>query len=369
MSSKKTRRFYILSVMILLILSAYPLINGIRLIYFSFVNGVIEADQLAGYIIPYAAISVSVLLFAALHPLFIKLKRYAFPVGITAAFGIFFAVERFFESLQVKAAGMVLMNYFTLAPEAVEPSATLDMWQAFSCVASPVMLSPSPSYYSMQESYYVLNNNFYKIHYYLISLIMIVMVCSLMHGIAKWLRVKEPSGANLNEQETTVYHTQKIGTEIPEAGLLTKSGFGSFTPTGSKPLFMRGISTAVLLALCIFANTTSFFRQAAPIQTPLASVLTCLFFVLLGSVVGIYIGSYLMDKGIRLGVYMPVIASLSITILMYVGEALMMSGNLYRFGIGWFFNGLPGIILAPVDVIVVALSGLLTWFILRVTRK
>jgi len=54
---------------------------------------------------------------------------------------------------------------------------------------------------------------------------------------------------------------------------------------------------------------------------------------------------------------------------MYTGEAVMMQGNLYRFGTGWFFNGLPGIILAPVDILVVLLSGAVAWLVLSAARN
>jgi len=157
------------------------------------------------------------------------------------------------------------------------------------------------------------------------------MVCGLIYGIAKMLRSVDMSQKN--------------------------------------SLFLQGISTTALVALCVFANTTAFFREAVPIQTPLASILTGAFFVMLGAAVGIYVGSYLFRKSKRLGIGIPVLLSLCVTVLMYFGEAVIMDGNLYRFGAGWFLGGLPGIVLASVDILIVLLSGGLAGLILGMARK
>ena len=45
------------------------------------------------------------------------------------------------------------------------------------------------------------------------------------------------------------------------------------------------------------------------------------------------------------------------TIAMYVGEALLLSGNLYRFGTGFFFEGLGSLAVAPVDLLVILAAG------------
>jgi len=188
------------------------------------------------------------------------------------------------------------------------------------------------SLYTYQGSYYyVANNSAYKIHYYMVALILISMVGGLVYGVGRMLR--------------TGNRAQK------------------------KPLMLRGLSAMVLLALCIFANTTAFFRQPAPIQMPQASVLTCGFFILLGAAVGVYAGSYWLDKRKPMGFWLPVLISVAVTAAMYAGEALMMHGNLYRFGWGWFYDGLPGLVLAPADILVVILSGCVTAPVLGAARK
>ena len=326
---KPYNRFYILSVAVLLLLSAYPVVNGVRMGTLSLRNGSIDPEQYAKYVVPYAAICVSLILFAAAQPLFFKLKRLAFPVGWVVSTGIFFAVETFFERIQIHTTGMTLIDAATLTTDAANPATTADLWQASLCIASPPMREQSLTYASTDSYYYVIGNDTYKIHYYLIALILITMVGGLVYGIGKMLRAGD--------------HTQK------------------------KPLMLRGLSTAVLLTLCVFANTTAFFRQAAPIQTPLASVLTCVFFVLLGAAAGVYAGSYLTGMRRALGLVLPVLISISVTTAMYVGEAVMMGGSLYRFGVGWFFD--PVIVLAPADILVVLLSGTVTALVLGSARK
>jgi len=98
MIKNKNRRFYLLSIAALTMLSAYPLINGIRMAAISAAKGAIEPEQYAKYVVPYAAICVSILLFAVLQPIFLKLKRFAFPAGLISAYGVFFVVERFFDN-------------------------------------------------------------------------------------------------------------------------------------------------------------------------------------------------------------------------------------------------------------------------------
>ena len=376
----KGRRFYIISLAALAALSAYPLINGLRMVYFSITNGSIGQEQYAKYVVPYAAICISLLFFAALQPVFFKLKRFAFPVGIALAFGVFFAAELFFEAIQIRVTGVTLIDVSAMAPAlsnaaltpalsnavltpalsnavltpalsntALTPAlsnaalatgvqgtllantATADVWQAFLCVATPAVSEQTLTLAPRDGLFNLIGNSAYKFHYYMISLILITMVCGLVYSIRKMLRDNN--------------------TEL------------------RKPVILRGVSTTALAVICVFANATGFFREAAPVQTPLASALTGLFFVILSAAAGIYAGSYLTGKSVlpRLGI--PVLLSLCAAALMYFGEAAMMGGELYLFGTGWFFRGIPGIILAPADILIVLFSGGLSWLVLGVAGK
>ena len=325
------RKFYLLNILILLILAAYPLIGGVRMAAFHIANGILEPEQYVKYVVPYTAICVSLLFFALVQPLLHKMKRLALPAGLGLTYALFFGAERFFEAMPIHTSGMTLIDAATLATDGAAATATADAWQAALCIVSPIMREQSLTYASLDSFYYVIGDSAYKAHYYLISLVLITMVGGLIYGIAKMLR--EGGGSRM------------------------------------KPQLLRGIATASLVALCIFANTTAFFRQAAPIQTPLASFLTGLFFVALGAAAGVYIGSYLLAKGETVGIGLPVLLSLVFTVLLYAGEAVMMKGKLYRFGAGWFFDGLPRVALAPVDTLIILLSGGLAWLILNLARK
>ncbi len=331
------RRFYWLTLAVLLALSAYPLINGVRMAYLNIANGVIEPEQYAKYVVPYAAMCLSIILFAAFQPLICKIKRVPFTVGLIGAFAAFIAIEQFFESMQINTAAMALFDPASLTSGSavtILPSAEVDIWQASLCAVSPLTREQSVAYATRDRDFYVMANDTYKIHYYLVSFILIAMVCGLVYGIAQMIR----------------------------------SGTGS----RKRPLILQGIATAALVALCVFANTTAFFRQAEAIQTPLASILTCLFFAVSGSAVGVYAGSFRLGKlgkNKYLGLGLPVLLSAVTVLGMYIGEAAMMDGGLYRFGIGWFFEGLPGIALAPADVIVIGFSAAVTWLVLHLALR
>ncbi len=333
MINKEYKRFFFISLAALLVLSAYPLVNGARMAFLSVVNGAIAPEHYAKYIVPYTAMCCAVILFAAFQPLLFKAGRFALPVGFAGTFAVFITAELLIERIRLRTDGMSLVDAATFSINQAQslPSATVDAWQASLCIASPPTVDQSVQY-ALQDRYlYIMANNTYKIHYYLIALILISMICGLVYGIGRMLR----------------------------------SGDRAKT----KPLILQGISTAALTALCVFANTTGFFRQTEAIQTPLASVLTCLFFVVLGAAVGVYIGSFLLGKGRRLGIRLPVFVSIAAVLLMFFGEAAMMEGGLYRFGTCWFFDGLPFISLAPADILVILLAGGTTWLILRTARR
>ena len=93
------------------------------------------------------------------------------------------------------------------------------------------------------------------------------------------------------------------------------------------------------------------------------------FFVVFGVSLGVYVGSFLLGQKRYLAVWLPAAISAVITLVMYVGEMILLSGNLYRFGSGWFFNGLGSLALAPVDCMIILLSGLISAGVLSALRK
>ena len=93
------------------------------------------------------------------------------------------------------------------------------------------------------------------------------------------------------------------------------------------------------------------------------------FFVLFGVTVGIYIVSFTLSKKPILSVWLPGVSAAVVTLVMYIGEMILLSGHLYRFGNGFFFEGILGIVLAPVDVVVILASGAIATIIANCVRN
>jgi heme A synthase len=136
-----------------------------------------------------------------------------------------------------------------------------------------------------------------------------------------------------------------------------------------KALILQSISAALFLGLCILACFTAFWRDGEIQVSPLSASLMSIFFILLGVTVGIFAGSLLLKKKKSITLYVPAVLSLMTTLIMYVGEMILLHAHLYRFGEGFFFEGLPGIVLAPVDVVVILIAGLITYFLMLFVRK
>ena len=83
----------------------------------------------------------------------------------------------------------------------------------------------------------------------------------------------------------------------------------------------------------------------------------------------IFIASFTLKKSRGLAVWLPAAAALLTALLMYAGELILLNGELYRFGRGFFFDGLPLISLALVDILVILASGALTALIAALVRR
>jgi hypothetical protein len=85
------------------------------------------------------------------------------------------------------------------------------------------------------------------------------------------------------------------------------------------------------------------------------------FFLLIGIPSGVFAGSFLLGKNRRLvSVGLPAATALLLTLLMYVGEMVLLNGHLYRFGTGFLCQGIPGIVFAPVDLLTILAAGGIT---------
>lgn len=141
-------------------------------------------------------------------------------------------------------------------------------------------------------------------------------------------------------------------------------GFGQMIATGEKnrlkSLILQSISSIIFLGLCILACFTAFFRDGNIQVSPLSALLMAIFFILLGVTTGIYTGSFLLGKRRFVSTFIPAIVSSVMTLLMYIGEMILLNSHLYQFGTEFLFDSMPGIILAPVDLLIIAASGCIT---------
>jgi DMSO reductase anchor subunit len=139
--------------------------------------------------------------------------------------------------------------------------------------------------------------------------------------------------------------------------------------TRLRPLIMQSVASGAFLGMCIWACFTAFYRTGEITVSSLSAVLMSVFFALFGLTVGIYVLSFTLNKKPLWSVTSPALAAIITVTVMYIGEMVLLDGHLYRFGQGFLFDGLPGIVLAPVDIVVILLSGALTALIAHVVRK
>ena len=313
MKNKSLRLYYIFSVAGIVLVSLYPLYMGIKVLFDMLVHGTVYAEGYPKYIIPYTPISIAVILGVLLMPLLIRwFKRFALLVGSVASLAMFFASELLLESKVIVTTTI---------------TTTLESWQMFMCYIPPegyqtrtwtevdvLMGQYSPTF---------------KIHFYLISVVLILSLLNCFYGFAHMINDK-------NENKSK-----------------------------KKALILQSVSSGAFLGLCIIACFTAFFRTGEITVSPLSAFLMCLFFVIFGITMGIYIGSFLLGKSKIFSILIPSLVASCVTPAMYIGEMLLLSGHLYRLGSGFLFDAIPGIVLAPIDIIVVALSGIITMAILK----
>ena len=150
-------------------------------------------------------------------------------------------------------------------------------------------------------------------------------------------------------------------------------GFGQVIRTGErrrlKSLIIQSVCSLVFLGLCILACFTAFWRDGSIQVSPLSAALMALFFILLGVTTGVFAGSFLLEKRRLFAVLIPSVISSLMTLLMYIGEMFLLSGHLYKFGSGFLFDGIPGIVLAPIDLLIVLASGLITAILFSLLTK
>jgi hypothetical protein len=297
------KSFYSLSLLTVVLASAYPLYMGITTLNNYFQNGFIDVADYKKYIIPYTPISIALIISVALLPVIFKLaKRYTLPVVSLLGTVIFFVSELGFEQIKV-IEGYVEMP--------------LESWQLSLCIATPEVLR------SIGEPIYAANNPVFKIHFYIIAIVIILALLHVIYGFSRVFRERE---------------------------------FGKI-----RPLTAQAVSVIVFIALCILACFTAFYRNGTLNISPLSALLMSIYFIVFGVTAGIYCSTIFYKKSRLLSQIFPALCASLATFIMYIGEMMLMDGILFKYGNGFLFEPIGAISFSPVDIVIVLASGLLTY--------
>lgn len=318
MENKTFRKYYLFSLLGVLLASFYPIYMGISVIVDMIRYGTVYAENYPKYIIPYTPIALALLVCVALIPVALKyFKKYALLFGTVISTVLFFVFE------------FILERAVTVTRTVTGIFSTLEDWQMYMCYVPPN---------SFEERTWtevdVLMGEYspaFKLHFYIISIVLIISILNCFYGFAKMIHTGDKSRR--------------------------------------KSLVIQSVTSGAFLGMCIWACFTAFYRNGDIQVSALSAVLMSVFFVLFGVTVGIYIESFTLNKKPLLSVWLPSVSAAVVTLVMYIGEMILLSGHLYRFGDGFFFAGIPGIVLAPVDIVVILGSGVMTAIIASFVRN
>lgn len=82
-----------------------------------------------------------------------------------------------------------------------------------------------------------------------------------------------------------------------------------------------------------------------------------------------WLESKLLEKRKLVSIFIPSIVASVMTFLMYIGEMFLLNGYLYNFGSGTIFNSIPGIVFAPIDLLIIVASGCVTALIFSLLNR
>ena len=321
MRNQRFNRYYLLACLGVLLASFYPLWMGVRVIADMIMDGTVMKENYPKYIIPYTPISIAILVFVGLMPVCMgKCKKYAFWVAVIGAVALFFGIELLFEQ-KVVVSGM-------------ETVTKLENWQMSMCYIPPEGWGETVTTYKQQTAVDILMGEYnpaFKLHFYVISVALIAAVLNALYGF----------------------------------GAMIQSG----EKTRLKALSLQSVCTVLFLGLCILACFTAFWRDGSIRVSPLSATLMVIFFIILGVTAGLFAGSFLLKKSRFTAIWIPGIIASAMTLLMYIGEMILLNSHLYIYGKGFLFESLPGIVLAPADLLVILASGCITAGICRILRN
>lgn len=312
--STKNRSFsiyYIISCIGVLVASYYPLSMGVGVAADMLVDGTVMKENYPKYIIPYTPISVAIIFGVLLMPLFIRcFRKFVFVGGALLATGVFLLLELLLEQKVVVTTA--------------ETVTKLEDWQMYMCYVPVDKLGEEVTTYKTQTAVDILMGEYnpaFKLHFYIISIVLIVTILNSFYGFGQIIK-------NSNMKRC-------------------------------KALVIQSVCSVVFLGLCILACFTAFWRDGSIRVSELSATLMAVFFILLGVTMGVFVGSFLLEKRKSVSVIIPSIVASMMTFLMYVGEMFLLNGHLYSFGTGVIFSSIPRIVFAPIDLIIIVLSGLI----------
>lgn len=315
--SKELRRCWLICLAIVLALSVYPLMMGARVLGDVVRYGMVSSANYPKYVIPYTPISLAAIVGVLVIPWFIRRMHRPMLAAAVPALIVFFASELLLENIMVQ--GWVTTK--------------LESWQMFMCyqpITKAVNMTHAlrvPEALTEVELLMGEYNPMFKLHFYMISVVLVLGVLSCCYGFARAAYTGDRRRIRLLTVQTT--------------------------------------ATGAFLALCVLACFTAFFRDGSLLVSPLSAGLMAAFFILLGVTAGLFAGN------VRQGTspVLPAAVASLVTLLMYLGEMALLNGHLYRFGTGVLFDGLGAFVLAPADILIVLLAGAACWAALRLTNK
>jgi len=302
-----TRKVYFLSLAAVQSASVYPIIMGVRVLAAYIKFGGVDASNYPKYVIPYTPICIALIISVALLPLIVRLcKKFALLTVSLLALALFFGAELGFEKIVVFGG------------------TDIQSWQLYMCAVTPQVQQTIGDALTAQYS------PAFKIHFYVISALIILSVITVIHGYLKMVQDK--------------MFDKKV------------------------PLITQLISVCVFIGLCILACFTAFYRTGELTVSPLSAFLMILFFIVFGAAFGVYAGTLLYGRKTAVAIVIPSVIAVLAAIIMYIGELVLLGGVLYKFGDMFLFTPLIGPF-AVADILVILLSGAIAFLILFAIRK
>ena len=234
MKNKTFRWFYALSMLGVLIASAWPLCMGVRVVRDMIVQGTVMGEDYPKYIIPYLPVALAVIIGVALMPLLIGYcRKYALLAASGVGMGVFLTSE------------LMLENWVIVTDTVM---AKLESWQMYMCYVSPDMFETRT-----WRAIDVLIGEYspwFKLHFYIIAVVLILAFLNCFYGFGQMI---------VSGRRERIRH-----------------------------LILQSVAAVLFLGLCILACFTAFWRTGEITVSPLSASLMCLFFVVFGVTMGIF---------------------------------------------------------------------------------